>query len=70
MGSCKAKTDWKAVRSHDEIWEATHEAWNSITAEQLMKLIESMPRRLEAVIKANDISRFLCLFKKALPVII
>ena len=66
----KQKHAGRQFRSHDEIWEATHEAWYSITAEQLMKLIESMPRRLEAVIKANDISRILCLFKKTLPVIV
>ena len=49
----KRKLAGKRFRSHDEVWEATLEAWNSITAEQLMKLIESMPRRLESVIKAN-----------------
>ena len=53
MGSNKAKTCWQRFRSHDEVGEATLEAWNSINAEQLIKLIESMPRRLETAIKAN-----------------
>ena len=49
----KQKLAGKRFRSHDEVWEATLEAWNSISAAQLMKLVESMPRRLESVIKAN-----------------
>ena len=49
----KQQLSGRRVNSHDEVWDATLEAWNSISAPQLMKLVESMPRRLEAVIKAN-----------------
>ena len=50
----KQKLTDRQFHSHDEVWEATLEARNSITAEQLMKLIESMPSHLETVMKTND----------------
>ena len=43
----------RRFRSHDESWEANLEAWNAITVEQLMKLIESIPKHLETVKKTN-----------------
>ena len=36
-----------------EIWERVVEEWNKIPSEVCQNLIESMPRRLEAVIKAK-----------------
>lgn len=36
-----------------ELWERTEEEWNDIPAEACQRLIESMPRRIEAVIKAK-----------------
>ena len=53
MSTYEAKLAGKRFNSRDEVWEAAQEAWNLIPAEQLMKLVEAMPRRLETVIKAN-----------------
>ena len=36
-----------------EIWERVAEVWNEIPPEVCQNFIESMPRRLEAVIKAK-----------------
>ncbi|KAG2758126.1 hypothetical protein P692DRAFT_20679655, partial [Suillus brevipes Sb2] len=36
-----------------ELWERVAVEWGKITAEDCQKLIESMPRRIEAVIKAK-----------------
>ena len=36
-----------------QIWERVEEVWNNIPPEMCQNLIESMPRRLEAVIKAK-----------------
>ena len=36
-----------------ELWERIQEEWEKIPAEECQKLIESMPRRIEAVIKAK-----------------
>jgi transposase len=36
-----------------ELWERVQAEWNKITKEQCMHLIESMPRRVEAVLKAK-----------------
>ena len=36
-----------------ELWERVAEEWNKITPETCQNLIESMPRRIEAVIKAK-----------------
>ncbi|GFT55747.1 transposable element Tc1 transposase [Trichonephila clavipes] len=43
----------KNVTSKEILKEKLQEVWNSIDTEITKKLIESMPRRLEAVIKAN-----------------
>ena len=40
----------KVVR---EVWERVMKEWNNIPSEVCQNLIESMPRRLEAVIKAK-----------------
>ena len=36
-----------------ELWERVEEEWNGISAETCQNLIESMPRRIKAVIKAK-----------------
>ena len=36
-----------------ELWERVVEEWNKISSEVCQNLIESMPRRINAVIKAN-----------------
>jgi hypothetical protein len=40
-------------RNKDEIWERVVETWYAFTAEECARLVESMPKRLEAVIKAR-----------------
>ncbi|GFV83783.1 transposable element Tc1 transposase [Trichonephila clavipes] len=45
----------KNVTSKENLKEKLQEVWNSIDTEITKKLIESMPRRLEAVIKANGL---------------
>lgn len=47
---CQYETPAKGVW---EIWERVAEVWNDIEPEVCQKLIESMPRRVEAVIKAK-----------------
>jgi hypothetical protein len=37
----------------NELWERVEAEWNKITAEECMRLIESMPRRVQAVLKAK-----------------
>ena len=46
----KEKLAGKRFKTKDELWQSLQEAWNSITALQLMKLVESMPRRMNALI--------------------
>ena len=36
-----------------ELWERVEVEWNTITPEECQNLIESLPRRLEAVYKAK-----------------
>jgi len=36
-----------------ELWERVEKEWNKISPEEFRTLIESMPRRVKAVIKAN-----------------
>ena len=38
-----------------EIWDRAAEVWNNIEPEVCQNLIESMPRRVEAVIKAKGV---------------
>ena len=40
-------------RNLDEQWERVQDVWNSISREQCNKLIESMPNRIQAVIKSK-----------------
>ena len=39
--------------TYDQLRQAVKEAWDSITAEQLRELIDSMPKRCQAVIDAD-----------------
>jgi len=39
------------VRNQEELWEITRREWASISIDRCRKLVESMPRRCEAVIK-------------------
>lgn len=41
------------ARNNDELWERVVEIWNSISEDECMKLIESMPRRVAAVLAAK-----------------
>ena len=50
MELCKYPTHAKGVW---EIWERVAEVWNDIPVKVVRNLIESMPRRIEAVIKAK-----------------
>ena len=38
-----------------QVWERVEEVWNNILPEVCQNLIESMPRRLEPVIKAKEV---------------
>ena len=40
-------------RGIQELWERVQKEWDNIGAEECRKLIESMPRRVEAVVKAK-----------------
>lgn len=44
--------DKKATSVH-ELWERIDKEWNTFTAEQCMRYYESMPKRIQAVIKAK-----------------
>lgn len=43
----------KRPHSEDELWEALVEEWERLDQDTLNKLVDSMPNRLEEVIKAN-----------------
>ena len=49
------KKNWvgKRFKTKTELWNAPQEDWNSIRLETLIALVDSMPGRLNAVIKAN-----------------
>ena len=49
----KKKLAGKRFKTKTELWNATQEAWNSIRLETLIALVDSMPGRLNQVIKAN-----------------
>ena len=49
----KQELAWKRFKTKTELWIATQEAWNSIHLETLIALVDSMPGRLNEVIKAN-----------------
>ena len=47
------KTYDKPAKGVHELWDRLDAEWNKIPAERCQRLIESMPRRLQAVIKAK-----------------
>lgn len=49
----KRKLAGNRFRTKGELWTAIQAAWNSIPLDTLISLVDSMPRRLNAVIKAK-----------------
>ena len=43
----------ESANSVTELWERVQEEWEKIPKEECQKLIESMPRRLAAVVRAK-----------------
>ena len=50
----KRKIAGKYFQSKPQLWNSILEAWNSISLDTLIGLINSMPRRIEQVINANS----------------
>ena len=46
------KSRQEAIK-HGELWEAIEEEWDKIEAEFCMKLISTMPKRIQDVFKAK-----------------
>ena len=44
----------KNIKNINELESALQEEWNNITDDVLIKLIESMPRRIKAVIENSE----------------
>ncbi len=51
MGYCKEENEKQETKNADELKATVKETWASIPPQQCHKLITSMPRRIEAVIK-------------------
>lgn len=49
----KQKLKGERFRNKNELWEAAKEAWNAISSEKLISLVDSMPKRIHAVICAR-----------------
>ena len=45
--------DGYTPRNKQQLWEILKDEWNKITTDVTKKLVESMPRRLQAVIAAG-----------------
>lgn len=43
----------QGTQEHDELWGRVVETWNALTASECTSLVESMPRRIAAVIAAK-----------------
>ena len=50
---CKLNKYEEPPKGVYELWDRVAEEWNKITPEECQNLIESLPRRLEAVYKAK-----------------
>ena len=50
---CKLNKYKEPPKGLCEFWDRVAEEWNKITPEECQNLIESLPRRLEAVYKAK-----------------
>ncbi len=53
MGYCQEENEKQETKTSDELKATVKEAWASIPSQQCHKLITSMPRRIEAAIKAK-----------------
>ncbi len=53
MGHCQEENEKQETKNADELKATVKETWASIPPQQCHKLITSMPRRIEAVIKAK-----------------
>ncbi len=53
MGYCQEENEKQETKNADELKATVKETWASIPPQQCHKLITSMPRRIEAVIKAK-----------------
>ena len=49
----KKKLRGKRFKKEDDLWAAVQREWNSIPLEKLIKLVDSMPNRIRAVISAK-----------------
>lgn len=49
----KRKIAGRHFHSQNQLWEGVLEAWNSIPLDTIINLINSMPRRIESVIKSR-----------------
>ncbi len=55
MGYCQEENEKQETKKNaDELKATVKETWASIPPQQCHKLITSMPRRIEAVIKAKE----------------
>ena len=52
-GYLKQKVDAREVHGLDGLWKAVQEEWAAIPGEFLEKLADSMPQRIQAVIKSK-----------------
>jgi hypothetical protein len=53
ISGCIRKRQSTLSKSMHECWERMMEKWNAISAETYQKLIESMPKKIKAVIRAK-----------------
>ena len=49
----KQKLAGKRFDSKNELWEAVKEAWRNVTLDKLIALVNSMPNRINSVIRAR-----------------
>ena len=49
----KVATNSHHLRDGEELWEAVQTAWTEIPGDRMRTLVESIPRRIEAVRKAK-----------------
>ncbi len=55
MGYCQEENEKQEKKNADELKAIVKETWASIPPQQCHKLITSMPRRIEAVIKPKGV---------------
>jgi len=53
MGYCQEENEKQETKNADELNATVKETWASIPPQQCHKMITSMPRQIEAVIKAK-----------------